>query len=172
MKARKNNKKAVSLMISYVLLIGITLLVATGVYIWVKSYANINPATDCNEDTSVVLEEAICTNQLELVFRNNGRFSVDGVFVSVGDDEEIVPVTYLYPADFFAGSQEGNYIFEQRLKPNAVDRAVFSKRVRGGDIQFSEIKIVQFQPFIYEGKNKIICSNAIIKQPINNCMLV
>ena len=175
----QNNKQAVSLMVSYVLLVSIVIIVAIGIFAWLRTVSDVSPPIDCKEGTSVVLDNHNCTNGLrggiDLYLKNNGYFSVDGVILSVGNDTKIFPVVYLMPKPFtgFQGNLKGNYFFDDPLKPGDITTANFSN-VDGQDLEivdFENISIIQIQPFIVEKTGKIICQNAIIKQNIDNCIV-
>ena len=72
------NKKAVSLMVSYVILISIVIAVSIGVYAYLKAFVgDVEPAIDCKEETSFIIESYTCSiGNLELTLRNNGRFNI------------------------------------------------------------------------------------------------
>ena len=55
-----NNKKAVSLMISYVLLVTIAIIMSIIVFTYLKTIANVEPVIDCKEGTSIVVEDYSC----------------------------------------------------------------------------------------------------------------
>ena len=166
-------------MVSYVLLVSIVIIVAIGIFAWLRTVSNINPSTDCKEGTSVVLDNYNCTNGtsggIDLYLKNNGYFSIDGVILSVGNDTGIFPVVYLMPefGSGFQGNVKGHVFFNDSLKPGDMTTANFSN-IDGLDLQivdFKNISIIQIQPFIVEKTGKVVCQNAIIKQTIDNCMV-
>ncbi len=173
------NKKAVSLMVSYVLLVSIAIIVATGVFVWLRTMSNINPSTDCKEGTSLILENYLCTfgidGGIDLYLKNNGYFNIDGVILSAGNDTGIFPVVYLMPefAVGFENNIKGHYFFNKTLGPGEITSGNFSN-IDGQDMEivdFNNIRIIQIQPFIIENTGKVVCQNAIIKQTIDNCLI-
>jgi len=161
---KKQNKKAVSLMLSYVILISIVIALSIGVFVWLKTVSNINPVTDCNEGTSVILESSVCNGvSINLTIKNNGRFNVSGVLVSVGNDTRKTPMIYLSAKNQI--SNPGFYSFIPELGPGAKTSAIFEK----GTSDIKKIVIVQIQPFIIDKKKKVFCSESIIKQQIPEC---
>jgi len=56
-------KRGISLMVSYVLLISISLIISIGVYAWWSSF-QIPTKIDCDEGTSVILEDIDCSDAL------------------------------------------------------------------------------------------------------------
>ncbi len=171
-KVEKKTNKGVSELLSYVILIFIVISLWALVYIWIRASANISPPVDCKEETSVVLGRAKCQdgwNTLALEIKNNGRFNVDGVIVSVGDNPQDTPTVYLMPyiAGSSSGQLEGYYFFESPLVPGEIKDAVYKNQKKDSSTyNINEIKNIQIQPFIIEKKTKIICKNALIKQEI------
>ena len=75
MKKRGKSKLAVSLMVSYVLLVSISIIVGVGVFAWLKIVSNAEPTVDCKEGTSIVLNSISCnleTERITLNLKNNG----------------------------------------------------------------------------------------------------
>lgn len=175
----KKNKKAVSLMVSYVLLVSIAIIVAIGVFVWLRTISNINPPIDCKEGTSLILENYLCTDGIDggidLYLKNNGYFNINGVILSVGNDTEIFPVVYLMPdpEGIFEGNIKGHYFLNATFGPREITSANFSN-IDGQDMEivdFNNIRIIQIQPFIVETTGKVVCQSAIIKQTIDNCTI-
>ena len=54
---KKRDKKGVSEILSYVILISIAVSLSIGVYAWLKDYANVNPKIDCKDGTSIMLSD-------------------------------------------------------------------------------------------------------------------
>ena len=76
-------------MISYVLLIFITITLSVGVYVWLKDYAVVTEKTDCKDGTSLIIEsyniEENPDNKTITVFvKNNGLFNASGFGMSEG----------------------------------------------------------------------------------------
>jgi len=164
------NKKAVSLMISYVLLIAIAIGLSIGVYAWLKLISNISPAINCKEGTSLILESQNCyPGNVEFNLKNNGRFNIDGVVIAVGENPKNTPTTYLTPHPT-GGVINGDYIFLSSLNPGDSAKAIFTNQEIPPKIQ--NIRIVQIQPFIIDKNQKIICQNSVIKQEIEPCQAV
>lgn len=159
-KQKKKKKKAVSEMVAYVILISIALGIAIGVYAWLKLIApGINEPTDCKEGTSVILESASYSGVTNLVFniKNNGRFDVNGVIVSVGDDPAKVPVTYLMSSTGPPGYYDFSII---PLEPGQISEAKFD--LGASSYLPNYIETVQIQPFIKTPKGKkIVCKNTL-----------
>jgi len=192
MKYKKINKSAVSLMISYVLLISIVLALSVGVFTWLKLMADVSPQVDCKDDTSLVImnykcnpdlgvfdtqEEKFNTKNLKLDLKNNGRFNIDGVIVTVGT-EDSSPIHYLAP-DLKGGRVNGHYYFSTPLEPQEETSISFINQEYNEKIlyptTFETINKIEIQPFIIiEGDKfeRIICKNAIKRIDVKDCTII
>jgi hypothetical protein len=81
--AVKKNKKGLSVIIGYVLLMVVSIVMSVIVYQWLKTYVPKDTAA-CDDGTSMFIQEATynCTSGiLTVTVKNNGRFSIDGYFI-------------------------------------------------------------------------------------------
>ena len=175
MKLRKinQNKKGLSEMISYVLLVAIAIGISTGVFVWLKSFATVNPVVDCEEGTSVLMDSYTCECNaglclINLKIKNNGRFNVSGIMLTVSNDSKKEPIYYLISQNDTRRRLQGFNYFDFQLNPGSIDDANFLNELKDGDT-INSIAIIQIQPFIMLKKNRVVCQNSIIKQPIENC---
>lgn len=79
----ENNKKGLSIVISYVLLIAISIALSIIVYRWIKTYVPSEMAK-CQEGTSFFVKSFhynCTTGVLNLTIKNNGRFGIDGFYI-------------------------------------------------------------------------------------------
>ena len=86
MKKRLNrDKKAISIIVSYVLLITLVLALAGGTYAFLKLYAqNPLPEEECPDGVSIVLEDYSCENgKIDITLRNRGRYDVTLVTLNI-----------------------------------------------------------------------------------------
>ena len=77
------NKKGLSIVISYVLLIGISIALSILVYQWIKTYVPVDSAT-CEDGTSFFVKNFYyncSTGVLNVTLKNNGRFGIDGFYI-------------------------------------------------------------------------------------------
>jgi hypothetical protein len=156
-------------MVSYVLLITIAVALSTMVFVWLRSYATIEPPINCDEGTSLILQNYNCSSEeIILEVKNNGRFNVDGFILVVGENENRAPTTYLTPSSESLERTSGHYTFREVLKPGNTGSGRFER----GQIEFNTIRVVQIQPFVIKDGERIICSDAVIRQEISNCVLV
>ncbi|MFA5258992.1 MAG: hypothetical protein WC979_08230 [Candidatus Pacearchaeota archaeon] len=173
-KIRKlnQNKRGLSEMISYVLLIAIAIGISTGVFVWLKSYTNVTPVVDCEEGTSVLLESYTCECEHELCLmtlniKNNGRFNVSGIILTISEDAKREPTDYLIQRkDLERKLKPGITYFDSQLNPGS-SAAVEFFNTNQKDEAVSSIPLIKIQPIITLNKNRVVCQNSIIKQPID-----
>jgi hypothetical protein len=166
---KKNEKRAVSEMVAYVILISIAMGIAGGVYAWLRYIPNsLNETVDCKDGTSVTIDGYFCDNVnkfIEIDIKNNGRFNVDGVIVHVGDNSAKVPIDLLKP-DVSGGTLFGHYDFSTitPLKPGETNKIKFYYLYKplSSEIPYDKdrIRIVKVQAFIRNPK-KVVCKDAV-----------
>jgi hypothetical protein len=174
---KKERKKAVSMMVSYVILITIAIGMAITIYTWLRLVANVEPLPECGEGTSIIINDYVCEKDiLRLSIKNNGRFTVDGFIIHVGDNPKREPMTRILPKDKRDYSAEGYYLFNPPLGPGEIREASFKSMSKENvPLPFTDIVNIKIQPYIfYESdgkikKTKILCEKSVIKQDLNNC---
>ena len=177
---RRKSKKAVSLMVSYVLLISIAIFLAIAVYGSLKILSNVSPKVDCKPDTSFIVEEYSCPNEnsFSITLRNNGNFNINGIILTVTGNLDKAPIINLDPAFGIGGTRSGYYVFSNDLKPGKTATATYSNKERGSLVQFDpigsdSIVAIRIQPFILDkSANPLICEKAVIDQPIEPCKIL
>jgi len=148
------NKKALSEMISYVLLIVIAVVLSVIVYAYIKVYIPKSKPS-CQEDISLILNDYLCNvskGQLFVSLTNKGLFKVDGAYIRLGNSSIKRQVNensfYFYEKDAI-GLNPGN-TYSRSYKINFA---------RGSyNLEIVPIDIVE---------NKVVvCEKAVISQPI------
>lgn len=86
---KKQDKKGLSVIIGYILLIAISIVMSVVVYNWLKTYVP-KDVVACQDGTSVFIKELNynCvegSKKLEIILKNNGKFSVAGYYVRASD---------------------------------------------------------------------------------------
>ena len=83
------NKKAISEVVGYVLLISITIALSVLVFGWLKFYVNIGETEKCPEGVSLVIRSYNCSTdfggRIAIVLQNKGLFNVAGFSLKVND---------------------------------------------------------------------------------------
>jgi len=85
-KIKRKNKKAISAMIGYILLISIAVVMSVIIFTWLKTYIP-KAALECPDTTSLFIKNYTCVEggELNLTIRNNGNFNVAGYFIRVAN---------------------------------------------------------------------------------------
>ncbi len=171
------NKKAVSNVIGYILLVTIAIVISTIVFQWMKTYVPTEPL-GCPDGVSVFVKDYNynCTkNQLNFTLTNNGRFNLSGYFIhgtnSSSQELAILDLTPYTPIGTGGNPDtEGLAIFNSEnnsFGPGAKTNNTFNfTNSSFGQIYSIEIIPIRYQP-TNNNKNRIIsCSNAKIKEII------
>jgi hypothetical protein len=86
MLSSRLNKKGLSIMIGYVLLITAAVVIGVVVYQWMKTYVPTE-VPDCPDGISIFIEDAYCGGgNLSVTIKNSGRFSLGGYFIRTKND--------------------------------------------------------------------------------------
>ncbi len=117
MLIKKTNKKAVSIMIGYVLLITFAIIMSTIVYQWAKTYVP-KESLDCPDGVSISIKEFSCeqgtlSTPLNLTLENNGRFNIAGYFIHGTNDsgQELATIDLSqYLNEFYGGGKIDNSV--------------------------------------------------------------
>jgi hypothetical protein len=182
------NKRGVSVIIGYVMLIAIVITISLLVYQWMKSYVP-QEALQCPDGVSVVLQDYKydCTSGNSLLnfsLVNQGTFSVAGYFIKASNDSsQEIATTDLTP--YYIGQDQalsgaaGNIILFgpcdtklcNLLSPgksrDMLDNAFnLSKYNFPGQVKYIEITPIRF--IDYKGQNRLAsCSSATITEKIS-----
>ncbi len=159
------NKKGISEMIGYVLLIVIALSLSVLVYIYLEKLTP-KGKIECPEGVSISIRTAECnseTNQLKLEFFNNGLFKVDGVYVKLGQERKSTRTNLNDPED----EQTGKNPFYMSLEPQKAFSQTYNL-ARIFDVEDNNIYILDLQPAIAEkdGPRLAVCEGTTISQKI------
>lgn len=155
------NKKGISEMVSYVLLIIIAVGLSVLVFSYIRAYIPKGIAAECPDSISLALQEYQCnvaTNTLEIKVVNKGLFNISAMYVRFGSsNKRILPQVNQDNLDGF--------YFMPALSPGmSYDSPQYPL---GSQIVAGKYK-VQIQPAVFDKKGKIVpCGNAILSQTID-----
>jgi len=137
----RSNKKGVSTIIAYVLLISITISLSVMVFNWLKFYVSDEKIAQCPDAVNVIVEDYNCVN---ITLKNKGRFSVDGYTLRVNDkpNAKFGFYTLNKTGSSFAPGKEVSMSY-------SFDKSYGGKR-------FANLTLVEVQPFLMKGK-KVNC---------------
>ena len=162
------NKKAVSAVIGYVLLITFGIIMSVIVYNYLKTYVP-KEALKCPDSVSVVLQNYDCdSNQLNITLKNNGKFNLAGFFVhgSTNSSQEIATID-LSKNLSIGGEIYGSAVIlkignENLMKPSDENGYTFEVD--------SNIELIELTPARFQEENNkvrfVSCGNAKISERI------
>ena len=137
------NKKGISELVSYVLLIVLAIAIASGVYIWLTSIAKPSQAVEC-PDVNLRLEEYECfksqgsqPGNITLHLKNTGKFDITGFRIVIKDDPDGIFSNISMYNKCFGESTSGAYGCEINVSET---RSVF------GVFSVNKIRLVQIMP--------------------------
>jgi len=151
----KPNKRAISEIVSYVLIIVISLSLAVGVFSLMKLYIK-KPPKECSEEVSLVIYDYICnssTKIIEITFENRGLFKIDGFFIHASNKQDATEATMELNL--------AEVILPSPLQPEEK----FTKQFRFA--QLGNITLISIEPFKFIDKEKVACQKGFFKQKIN-----
>jgi hypothetical protein len=143
------NKKAISVIVSYVILIGITISLSALVFSWLRFYVGESNGEmqACPESISLIIAEANCISNyggsLNITIQNNGRYHVDGFIIRVNNRAGA-------KSGFYSLDPEESILIGAQYKENIK----FSKFGTG----ITTLRFVEVQPYLQEGLNKNYCN--------------
>jgi hypothetical protein len=172
------NKKAISVMVGYILLVTLGMVMAVMVYGYLKTYVPSDPL-DCPPGTSLMLKEQNCANyQLNLTIKNNGKFNIEGMMImaSTSPGQEIATHDLTQYLNNQTGdgvnavNNLGNYILysheeNENMKPNDEKFYVFNLN---DTFTYYNVEIIPIR-FQDEKSTKryVLCSEGKLKEELN-----
>jgi len=141
----KSNKKAVSEIVAYALMIAIAVSLSVLVYNWLRSYVDTNPNnTECPSEASLIISQYECDNTqktLNLTLQNKGLFTIDGFILKTHNNTEASFGLYTFPDE------------KAEIKPGES----FNKPYSFSLIMSGNLALIEVQPFISGKSDKILC---------------
>lgn len=147
------NKRGLSIVVSYVLLIVLAMSVAVWVYQWLKGSVDLVSAPECPED--VILQVTVrdySSPWLNLTIKNKGLFNVDGFSVRVNNNSGINLGLYVLNS---SGTQIN---VTQELNMDLNSTKYYSESGLQGYLSGS-LNVVEVQPFVNQNGKPVFCKN-------------
>ena len=145
------NKKGVSEIVSYVLLISITFAIASIVYAWLMFYVTPGKELKCDEGVSLTIRSVFynCTTKsLNVSLQNRGLFNIDGYRVRVNNKTGAEIGVYTINMTGIP-MNTSNTTYDYYAHANVTDVTVGYGRTIAGNLTFIEV-----QPYnLIEGEN-------------------
>jgi len=146
------NKKALSEVVGYTILIVIAISLSALVYSFLRLYIPKEQVT-CEEDIMLTIQDYSCADRvLNLTITNKGLFKADIAYVRFGDESIKTRINNLSRSGELFG-----------LNPGSSFSSTYNLEGLANKNQNYELEI---QPAIIVDKQIIVCENAIVTQPI------
>jgi len=164
------NKKALSEIVSYVLLITIALSLAVGVYSYMKFYVPKENAgaEKCQQDLALSVIDTVCADKkISVIIENKGLFNVYGFLIKGSNNTEKIPTSALNSTEekmrknFPKGFYDFNLSIGSPLKPQAIANMSFDYS------EINSLKVISIQPYSYSEaiQDLVLCGNIITSYP-------
>lgn len=164
------NKRGISVMIGYILLVSFAIIISITVYKILDSYAKgAEGLEECPEGVSLFMTDYNCDNgKLELTIINRGRFNIGGYFIhaTTSPDQGLATEDLSRTIEGEIRISKNTVFFtENSFEPNDEEvKHVFDLR----KITEEEIYSIDILPVIVKDEEKIIsCRNSKIKEILN-----
>ncbi|MDP3965948.1 MAG: hypothetical protein Q8Q04_00270 [archaeon] len=168
------NKKGVSVVIGYVLLISFGIILSVIVFNYLRTYVP-SDAINCPDGVSLLVKDYTynCTSgELSLEIKNRGRFNVEGYYIHGTESPSVELATADLSKDFNSDLSEdgfsiGNAVYFHKQVNNSFkfDEEVVHVFNLGGQIYSIEITPLRFQT--EGGSEKVVsCGNAKLTQEV------
>ena len=155
------NKRAVSLLVSYTLLIVIAVGISAITYSYLKLYLPSDKPR-CSEDIHAIIKEAACGSfELNIEIKNAGLFNITVMYVRFG--RELSKVREQIPEN-----KGENAILDTPLAPGATLLFSFP---RSSLPQEEGNYTLEIQPGVLSGRKIVMCEKAVVTEKIY-CPLV
>jgi flagellin-like protein len=170
------NRKGVSEIIGYILMIAIVVAISVFVYQFLKSYVPKDTLT-CPDGVTIIIPDYKynCTaNMLNFTLQNEGTFSIGGYFIHASNSSQgiaTIDLTHYYTGTYQLSSGAISFGFTNVLDPGKI----VPKVSNGFNLSIippitgtlNRIEIIPMRYVVYQGKNRTAsCGNAKISLPI------
>ncbi|MEK6918813.1 MAG: archaellin/type IV pilin N-terminal domain-containing protein [Nanoarchaeota archaeon] len=166
------NKKGLSEVVGYVLLIAIAISLSIVVYSFMKSYVPKESTSDCPSGTSMIIADYKCDTTkkvLNLTLQNKGLFDIDGfiIRISVVDDGENIPSKELSYNNGTENVKTSVMYFDTLSDLTLHPSQKFNRLYNYSE--YANINKIQIIPLkLYKGEN-LLCGGAQIMQNMEGC---
>jgi FlaG/FlaF family flagellin (archaellin) len=145
------NKRGLSEVVGYVLLISISFALAGMVFSWLKFYVTPGEEITCDEGVSIAIRAynySCETRELNITLKNDGRFDIDGYIVRVNNRSGETKI--------------GVYTINKTGRPLPVGNTSYEYHPSVNDISgkpITGITFVEVQPFTIQQGTTIYCED-------------
>jgi len=181
-KTRKS-KKAVSVIIGYVLLVAFAIVLGGLTYTWVKTYVPSSQELECSDGVSIFVKESVFNDStpefperlLKITLKNTGRFNIGGYFIHATNDSSQKLATIdlsPYLNETFGGTNLSNSILFSSGGGNFLKSGVEISHVFDIPFELETLQNVKITPIRFEEvgdrERFVSCQNSITEQVIGD----
>lgn len=166
---KKRNKRGVSVIIGYVLLVIIGISLSIIVYNWMKKKIPAQPL-ECPDGVSIMIVSYECdpnNNILNLTLQNNGLFNIDSILIGAAKNKSEIAIYNLTLQQTNKVKSGGGRLIYFMGGLSATNNEKISFSMKYGD----KVERIEITP-LYLDKEKfksVVCSNRKIEQEIEGC---
>jgi cysteine-rich repeat protein len=167
------NKKAISVMVGYILLIVFAIIISVLVFQWLRTYVPTEPL-GCPDGVSIFIKEAgfnVSNSILDLIIKNNGRFDIGGYFIHAKNSsiQELAIIDLSeYLNENYSGTKFGNSVTfsptgGNTFEPNEEETHIFIIPPEIGELYSVRVIPTRFQ----EEDNRqrfVSCGDSLVEQ--------
>lgn len=171
------NRKGISIVIGYILLIAISIVMSIVVYQWLVTYVPTE-SIECDDGSSLFISSIsydCLTYTLDITVKNNGRFSLQGYFIHASNktEGEIATIDLSHDvtnetgqidtSKIYGNSIIFNELVENALNPGSPALSTFNVTKYGSSLKKIEIIPTRIQE-IKGVKRLVTCGDAKIEE--------
>ncbi len=161
------NRKGVSLMIGYVILIAIAIALSAAVFFYLKLYLP-SEKPKCYENIDLIIEKAMCTPlsgggaQIFVNFTNRGLFSLNAAYIKFGESSRTFRTILNDPPDGNFLASDCNSL-DPKLKPGDYFCETFIYNVQ---VTPSTVYELSVEPLLWIDNTPVLCPESIVTKRI------
>jgi len=157
------DKRGVSIIIGYVLLVVVAIALAVIVFSWLRGQVDDGDEAECPEGVSLIVKNIECDidgRELSFTLQNKGLFNLNGSIVRVNDRVDAEIGIY--------NISELEYV----LSPGEEKEIgiLFSNIKNDGGGLLESVSLVEIQAFVFDEGIKAYCEN-IVSEVLEDCVL-
>ena len=175
----KKDKRALSEIVAYVLLIVIAVSISVLVYKWL-SLQIPKEKPECPDGLSVSVASYECNpsglSKVTIIFQNKGTFDVSALYVKASSDKNAPaskPLPAIYPSSIpDLDEVEPGFVLFELIKSGGKLLPGKERPVEFNYTNFTipntspKIEKIQITPLVISGKNRVFCSEQTISAPV------
>lgn len=154
-----SNKKAVSTIVAYVILISIGLSLSVLVYNWLRFYVQDTDKAECPEGVNIIVKDYDCySDSFNVTLKNQGLFNLSGFVLRVHDEEGRKSGIYYFGNDDLRGFEEIN------IAPGVSINREYSFAESSKEGVLDTVTLVEIQPVVREMGEFVYCADVATQE--------